>query len=464
MTYASLHNHSDYSNIKVIDSINKLEDLIDEAYKKGLYAVSLTDHDTISGHVKAIQHFKKNYKDKEFKLILGNEIYLAREGLNSSNYQKGEKFNHFLILAKNKIGHKQMRELSSRAWERSFTKGVLRTPTFISDLKEIVGSNPNHLFATTACMGGIAGNIYQSTPDAAKAYELMLEQFKIIEDIFGKGNFFLEIQPSNKEDQINYNKFLIDNFWDKYPFVFTTDSHYLDEADKELHSQFLSSKDDGREVEEYYSSSFLMTYDKLISYFSYVDAEKIEQMRLNTIRIADQTQFYDLASPQIVPTVPVELTFDEELDLRQLAKKINKEYKYIHNYLVADDVQDRYFISKIFKGLNEKISNYDEKYLSRLDYELEQVWETSVSIEQPLSKYFVTMAHMIDIIWSDGDSLVGVSRGSAAGFLVNYCLGITQLDPLTQALELPPWRLAYATHRAGYKSCIGLLCMVTCSK
>jgi DNA polymerase-3 subunit alpha len=69
-TYASLHAHTHYSNLKVIDSINKENDLIDDAYNKGLSAIAITDHDTVSGHIKAVQHYKKNYADKDFKLII----------------------------------------------------------------------------------------------------------------------------------------------------------------------------------------------------------------------------------------------------------------------------------------------------------------------------------------------------------------------------------------------------------
>jgi DNA polymerase-3 subunit alpha len=91
--------------------------------------------------------------------------------------------------------------------------------------------------------------------------------------------------------------------------------------------------------------------------------------------------------------------------------------------------------------------------MERLDYELEQIRETSIQIDQSLSDYFITMAKMIEIIWNEGDSMVGPGRGSAAGFLVNYLIGITQIDPQNQDLYLPPWRLAFATHTAGYKLC-----------
>ena len=440
--YASLHAHSDYSNLKVIDSINKVGDLIDGAFNKGLHAIALTDHDTLSGHIKAIQHFKSKYLDKPFKLILGNEIYLTREGLNSENYEKGEKFYHVLLLAKDATGHEQLRKLSSRAWSRSFIRGVMRTPTYGSDLKEILGSNPGHLITTTACLGGVTGSLFTSY--GAAALDDIAAHLEKMSQLFGKGNFFIEVQPSLDEQQIAYNKFMVDNFWDKYPFVFTTDAHYLNEEDKDLHAQFLNSASNGdRDAENFYASAFVMSTEQIFERLNYLGEDKLEEMRLNTIRIADSVQTYDLKHPQAVPTVPVNITIEIQNKINELILQIPPQYSYIHNYLNASDKQDLYFIYKIFEGFVLKINNFNNEYLQRFNDELEQVWETSITIQQPLSKYFVTMAKMIDIIWNEGDSLLGVSRGSAAGFLLNYCLGITQLDPLRQELVMPYWRFIH---------------------
>lgn len=440
--YSSLHAHSDYSNLKVIDSINKVGDLIDGAFNKGLHAIALTDHDTLSGHVKAVQHFKSKYLDKPFKLILGNEIYLTREGLNSENYEKGEKFYHVLLLAKDAEGHEQLRKLSSRAWSRSFIRGVMRTPTYGSDLKEVIGSNPGHLITTTACLGGVTGSLFISY--GAAALDDIAAHLEKMGQLFGKDNFFIEVQPSMDEQQIAYNKFMVDNFWGKYPFVFTTDAHYLNEEDKDLHAQFLSSASNGdRDAENFYASAFVMSVQQIFERLNYFSEDKLEEMRLNTIRIADSVQTYDLKSPQVVPTVPVLITKDIENKLSELRLQIPTKYKYIHNYLNATETQDLFFIYKIFEGFVAKINVFNEEYLQRFNDELEQVWETSITIKQPLSKYFVTMAKMIDIIWDEGDSLLGVSRGSAAGFLLNYCLGITQLDPLRQELIMPYWRFIH---------------------
>lgn len=440
--YASLHAHSDYSNLKVIDSINKVKDLIDGAYNKGLHAIALTDHDTISGHIKAIQHFRAKYLETPFKLILGNEIYLTREGLNSTNYEKGEKFYHVLLLAKDAVGHEQIRKLSSRAWSRSFIRGVMRTPTYGSDLKEVVGANPGHLITTTACLGGVTGSLFTSY--GAAALEDIAAHLEKMEALFGKGNFFIEVQPSSDEQQVAYNKFMVENFWDKYPFVFTTDAHYLNEEDKDLHAQFLNSASNGdRDAENFYASAFVMTTEQIFERLAYLGEDKLEEMRLNTIRIADSVETYDLKHPQVVPTVPVKITSEDIAYLKEVSARVDNKYSYIHNYLSTEEVQDKYFILQIFKGFEQKINEWTDEYMQRFNDELEQVWETSLTIKQPLSKYFVTMAKMIDIMWNEGDSLVGVSRGSAAGFLLNYCLGITQLDPLRQELAMPYWRFIH---------------------
>lgn len=446
--YAALHSHSDYSNIRVIDSINTVEKLIDRSFEEGLAAVALTDHDTLSGHVKAIKHYEKNYADKNFKLILGNEIYLTRDGMSESNYQKGEKLYHFLLLALDDIGHRQLRELSTRAWSRYTTK-FTKTPTYYSDLKEVIGQEKGHIIATTACIQGIPATLF-NVYGAHKSFAMINKKLEELEDIFGVGNFFIELQPVPSEEQIEYNKFAINYFWEKYPFVFTTDSHFSKKEDAVLHKQFLRSGPGGfqREIDRFYANKYIMNYEDLAALFPYIEDNKLETMRLNTLNIADRVKGYTLESPQIVPTVPIKIT-KEHLKNIEIAKEIleKQDFPYFKKYLNDQDINNQFFIASVIKGLFDedkvKKSNLGIKYWERLEYELEQLWETSVKIKQPISKYFITMARMIDIIWTEGDSLVGVSRGSAGGFLINYLLGITQMDPLRQALELPAWRFIH---------------------
>lgn len=444
MSYVSLHNHSDYSNIRGLDSINTLEGLISRALQLNFLGLAITDHDVLSGHVKATQIHEKLDPEKKMKLLLGNEIYISREGLIKENYEKGEKLFHFLLLALNKEGHKQLREISSRAWERSFFLNVPRTPTYESDLQEIIGKSQGNVVATTACLAGFPGTYYGIFKDGAA--KMIDNKLKELEKIFGKGNLFLEIQPSLLKEHKDFNNFMIKNFWGKYPFVFTTDSHYLESNDALYHEQFLQSANRSRDVRSFYSNNYLMTLDDIRTSFYYIDESKINEMIENTISIGERAEFYSLENEQIVPTVSTDYSKDGIESLRKYLKTLtDKKYEYIENYLNTDNIYDVDFIQKIFIGFQERFKKDREVdiYLSRINEELSEIWETSIQIHQPLSKYFTTMAKMIDIIWTEGDSLVGVSRGSAAGFLINYYLRITQIDPLNQPLVMPHWRFIH---------------------
>ena len=450
-TYTSLHNHSDYSNLRMIDAMMSVPDLIDRAYELNLRGVALTDHEALSGHVKAIQHFNKHYADQdEFKLILGNEIYVTRDGMDSDNYDKEvDKFFHQLLIAKDAVGHKQLRELSSRAWNRSFRKSVVRVPTYWSDLREVVGKNPGHLVATSTCLAGVAAQKYIMNDK-----EGIDEYIADMKDIFGEENFFIELQPSYQDDQINYNNFMIENYWGKEKFIFTTDSHYLMKEHRKLHTAFLNSRRNSGDTDKYYSSSYLMDYEEVKEYFKhYVDLDKVETMKDNTNLIWDMIETYDLHRSQIVPRIKYE---QDRFDLEKVAEveqllweNMNKEdHPYLHYFMTTDNETDAYFIRLVYEGYHDKILNSPvpiKDRIERLNIEFEQIRETSIQIDQSLSDYFITMAKMIEIIWDEADSLVGVGRGSAVGFLTNYLLGITQLDPMTEEVEIPYWRFIHKT-------------------
>lgn len=445
-TYASFHNHTDYSNLKLIDSINTVSGLIDYAHEIGLAAVAITDHDSLSGHVKAIQHYKNNYADSNFKLILGNEIYVSKEGMSQQTFEKGDRFFHMILIARNKAGHKQLRELSSLAWDRMFIRNMMRTPTFISDLENIIGKEQGNIIGSTACLGGVPGFAFLNMPEdeAVEYIDGFLSRMNVV---FGQGNFFVELQPSYMQDQINFNQFMIKHFWGKYPFWFATDTHYLKKEDQALHTSFLRSKDGEREAEHFYSSAYMMSLEEVYSYMDYIPQDKLETMRLNTLTIADGCEIYDLAAEQIVPKVPTDITDSMMTTAEPLISfiKLQEEsaFPYLKNYLRSEEDSDLFFILRVFNGFTKLIGEPTIEYFNRLEYEAEQLWEVSQTIQQPISHYFNTMAKMIDLIWDEGDSLVGVSRGSAAGFLMNYCLGITQLDPLRQPLEMPAWRFIH---------------------
>ena len=136
--FVHLHNHGEHSNLRFRDSVNKVKDMILHVDSLGNRAMALTEHESISSHIKFLNTIKelksKDKIHKDFKPILGNEIYLVDEETmyeEMKDQNKKPKFYHFLILAKDNEGHEQMRELSTRAWTRLFSyKGVERVPTF----------------------------------------------------------------------------------------------------------------------------------------------------------------------------------------------------------------------------------------------------------------------------------------------------------------------------------------------
>ena len=116
--------------------------------------MAITEHETISSAISAENYYEKIKKNNpDFKVILGNEIYLCRNGLNASNFNKEfDRYYHFILLAKDAIGHKQIRELSTRAWMRSYKTGrIWRAPTYYQDIVDIIASNPGHVIGSTAC-------------------------------------------------------------------------------------------------------------------------------------------------------------------------------------------------------------------------------------------------------------------------------------------------------------------------
>ncbi len=445
MSYASLHNHTEQSNLKLIDSINKVEELVQYGFELGLTALAITDHDTVSGHIRAWNYYNKAFSDEQkekYKLILGNEIYLCRSDLTEETHKKGEKFYHLILIALDDIGHEQIRQISSRAWTRGYVRAIMRTPTFSEDLWEIIGENPGHVVASTACLGGYCGSMF-----SIGEYEAIDRHLQGMQELFGKDNFFIELQPSTQEDQILYNNYMIEHYWDKYPFIMTTDSHYLKLADRKIHKIFLNSKSSGdREVDSFYSSAYLMSYEEICSYFvgQGLSLEIIEEMRDNTNKIAARVQGYNLARTSVIPKIVYE---EEALNpfYRTVVNKYPEETSYIQQVIVNGNKADIHLLNMLVSPWHEKIAAEREReYVIELDYEFEQLFKIGQALKQSMSDYFITMAKMIDIMWEDANSIVGPARGSAASSLINYLLGITQIDPLSQPVKLPFWRFIHS--------------------
>ena len=433
---------TEYSNLRLLDCINKVEDLIQYAFDLGLSGVCITDHEALSAHVKALKFYKdkceKDERWKNFKLGLGNEIYLCRNGLSLETYEKGERYPHFILLAKDKTGHAQLRELSTRAWSHSFTMFMTRLPTYYKDVEEVIGKNPGHVIASSACIGGWLGICKNN--GAEKNAEAFL---KWCVKIFGD-DFYLELQPARYAEQIEYNKWLL-QLSKEYNIkcIMTTDSHYLKKEDREIHASFLNSKDGDRETADFYQYTYMMSPNEIKELTNdYINEELLQWMFDNTNEINGKIEQYDLFQPQIVPHLSDDRVYHPEWKETYKLIGIRDKFEYLNKYLHSDSEDDNYLLYLGLTKLADMNLEPDkkERYLERLEQELTECWLVSERLGQPISSYLLMVRNIIQIMWNKAESLVGISRGSAGVMLINYLIGVTQMNPLEQGIYLPHWR------------------------
>lgn len=436
--YFGNHNHTEYSNLRLKDCNMKVEAMIDRAVTLGLKGVAVTDHECISGHITAIQKAKKlREKGIDFKVGLGNEVYLV-DSLEEvrDNYQPGglTKFPHFVLTAKNTEGHLALRKLSSIAWSNLFRTGKMeRVCIDTATLASVMAEHKGTVVASSACLGGFIGNKFleYSVIKNPKALEEIDRFINGCLYVFGD-DFYLEMQPSMMEEQIAYNKFLME-LSERYgvKLIYTTDSHYLSKLHRGVHKAFLMSKEGDREVDDFYSSTYLMSTEEVWEYFeSYIPRELFYEMTKNTLEIAEKVEFYDLAHEVIVPqaTIP---PFSQEHCLRNL-----KGYEYIEKFANSEHLMDRYLLFEIAQGLGEKHQEMNDVNLSRINIELKEIWLISQKLGQQLSSYYVLTKDVVDLMWEL--SLVGVARGSVTGYYITYLIGIIQMNPIEY--KLPHYR------------------------
>src|SRR5699024_1704984 len=153
----NIHLHNDMSNIKLRDSTNKVEDVVDYALKLGVPDVAITDHSSIGNHIKATRYIEDNPdKLKDFTLGLGEEFYLCEKDKIEKAVENNERVNypHYLVLAKKQKGYELLKKLSTREWESSFWhRGMQRTPTYYADLTELTRVYEDDIIFSSSCIG-----------------------------------------------------------------------------------------------------------------------------------------------------------------------------------------------------------------------------------------------------------------------------------------------------------------------
>lgn len=437
LTYpGSLHNHTDYSNLRLRDCINKLDNLISYAGELGHEVVAITDHESISGWVKAEKTANKiKEKYPNLKVILGNEIYLCRNGLNADNFNKdNDRYYHFILLAKDAIGARQIREISTRAWLRSYmARGMRRVPTYYNDLFEIIGSNPGHVIGSTACLGGALPTQVLRGTDESKL-RTWIEQ---MDKLFGHDNFYLEMQPSKNKDQIKVNETLL-KFSKVYniPYIITTDSHYLKKEDRLVHKAYLNAQNGEREVDDFYATTYMMGTEELLSFFPYFETQDLDYAFYNIRKIKDSIEDYSLLRPLNIPNLKWKKPSIKKIDWLDWVTKIPMIGSFRNSIYEAD----RYLSWAVIDGIIRHPDLQNKEAYDEINACLEDTWISSNVNNARWSAYYLNLQNIIDVCWEAG-SLVGPGRGSGVGFILLYVLDITQINPLRETTKCFRWRL-----------------------
>ena len=430
------HSHSEYSNIRLLDSIIKIPALIDRAIEIGLCGLALTDHECLSGAPQANFYAQKILEEHpDFKVALGNEIYLTR------NREMGQKYYHFILIAKNKTGFRALRELSSRAWMNSYwDRGLERVPTTYEELEEIINKYPGTLIATTACIGGevssqvlnlIKAEKHEDNNGIVEAHNDIVNFILWCKGLFGD-DFYIECAPGQSAEQIAVNQRLrsVASAF-KCKMVLGSDAHYLKKEDRYVHKAYLNSKGGEREVDAFYEYAYLQDENDIKENIapSFLDYNELIE---NSYEIYNKIENYSIAHKQTIPKVPV-----ENFIINHTNDDFHQHYPTLASMYESEDIYERYWVNKCVESLVNKGLNTKKEYVDRLEEEADIKKTISEKLETNMFSYPITLQHYVDLFWECG-STVGAGRGSSCSGLNHYLLGITQLDPIKW--KLPFWR------------------------
>ena len=378
--FTHLHVHSHYS---LLDGLGKIDDLLDRAKELGMDSLALTDHGVLYG---AVEFFIKA-KERGIKPIIGCEMYLTPNDLHSKNPTvEDRKRYHLILLVKNEKGYKNLMKLISVA----HLEGFYYKPRID---KELLQEYSEGLIGMSACIEGevpaavVSGN-YQKAKDLAVEYE----------EIFGKGNFYMEIQDHpNFENQKIANEGMIKISQETgIPIVVTGDVHYVNKDDSDVQDILLCIQTN-RKVHE---KDRMTMRDFNLSMRSPRELQEtfshMPHALENTQKIAQQCNFQLRLGDTLLPHFEVPEGFTSESYLRHLAEE------------------------GLMNRFKDKVT---QEHKDRLEYELSIIEKTG------FASYFLIVQDFVN--WAkDQDIIVGPGRGSAAGSFVSYLIGITNIDPI----------------------------------
>lgn len=426
MKRCRIHNHTNFSNMRLRDSNLFLEDLISESEKKGVDLVAVTEHECLSSHTKAIK-LREKYKD--IKIALGNEIYLVNRKSHDEFKDRNEKieYYHFILLAKDKKGHELLRRLSSEAWDGMyFYRRMERVPTFADRLQYYLSQDEykGTVIGSTACLAGTLAKTILKNEDPRPF-------IRWCQRLFGD-DFYLEIQPSRQEEQLIVNKKILELSEEmNIPYTITTDSHYKNKESKDEFFSFILSQDGEREVAEFYDTTYVMSDEELLEFFP---QEVIDKANEYGEEIYNKIEDFDLYAPPELPPVFIPEGFEKDWVSMFLGKE---DMPYTQKFINSPYPVDRYYLKLIEEGYKERGGEHPQEVeFKRIETELEQVWGLSEALGCRISEYHAAIKQIVDVVWEV--SIVGCGRGSACCFYLNYLIDIVQVNALDY--DLPYWR------------------------
>ena len=391
-SFTHLHVHTEYS---MLDGASRLDELVGKAAAEGMPALGMTDH----GNMYGVVDFYKQCKEQGIKPIIGTEAYMAHEHRSERPSRRGriddsggetesggKVYYHLTLLAENNIGYKNLIKLSSLA----FLEGYYYQPRMDWELLQ---RHSEGIIATSGCLGGhvlqkmLKGDMSGAETDAGR-----------LQDIFGKDNFFIEIQDHGIAEQHQTNPQLIE-LAKKIgaPLLATNDTHYTHREDHEAHDALLCVQTgctiaDPNRFKFEGAEHYLKSAQEMRYLFREVPAACD-----NTLWIAERAEIDIPFGNSVLPHFPIPKGFAGDGEyLRDLA----------------------------YKGAHERWGEkLPDSVTQRLDYELEVIGGMG------FSSYFLIVWDLIRYA-REQDIRVGPGRGSAAGCAVAYCLRITDLDPI----------------------------------
>ena len=378
MSFTHLHVHTEYS---LLDGACRIGQLLDYAKELGQTSLAITDHGVMYGAI----DFYNAAVERGIKPIIGCEVYVAKRTRFDKNHALDGERNHLVLLCKNNEGYKNLAKLVSKAW----TEGFYTKPRVD---KQLLEEYHEGLIALSACLAGeIPQYLLHGEYDKAKETALWYK------NVFGEGNYYLELQNHLLPEQKQIEPYLIKLSQDTgIPLVATNDVHYVKKEDSKTQNillcistgHILGEKIDiGFETEEFYLKSE-------------------EEMRA------------------AFPSVPEAVE-----NTSKIAEMCNVEFEFGKTKLPRFDTPDNqdhydYFRNMCYSGLKRKIGeNPDKSYIERLEYEL------SVIKKMGYVDYFLIVSDFIQYAKKKGIP-VGPGRGSGAGSLCAFCSDITGIDPL----------------------------------